>query len=120
MDDRDPSTLLPLNQSVFRILLALGDEEMHGYGIMQALADKTDGREKLLPGTLYASIARMVADGLMEELEQPEGATSGGPRRRYYRRTAFGLAVTRAESQRIRVLLDVAISENIIPGAVGS
>ena len=116
---KDPGTLLPLNQSVFRILLALGDGELHGYGIMQSLAAKTGGREKLLPGTLYASIARMVADGLVEELGPPAGATSGGPQRRYYRRTAFGLAVARAESERIQVLLDVALSEHILPGTAG-
>jgi DNA-binding PadR family transcriptional regulator len=110
----DPHALLPLKQSVFQILLALGDGEMHGYGIMQALADKTDGREKILPGTLYASIARMVEEGLIEELDPPAGESSGGPQRRYYRSTDFGKAVARAESERLRVLLDVARSEKIL------
>jgi DNA-binding PadR family transcriptional regulator len=111
---RDPNDLLPLKQSIFQILLALGNGEMHGYGIMQALTDKTGGRERILPGTLYASIARMVDEGLVEEMEPPDGDSSGGPQRRYYRTTPFGMAVARAESERLRVLLDLARSEKIL------
>jgi DNA-binding PadR family transcriptional regulator len=113
----DPKELLPLKQSIFQILLALGNGKMHGYGIMQALTEKTGGREKILPGTLYASIARMVEDGFIEELEPPDGDTSGGPRRRYYRTTLLGRAVAKAESERLRVLLDVARSEKILTEA---
>ena len=87
---KDPAAFLPLKQAVYQILLALGNDEMHGYGVMQALAEKTGGRERILPGTLYASIARMVEDGLVEELEAPVDDASGGPQRRYYRTTAFG------------------------------
>ena len=110
---RQPDNLLPLNQTVFRVLLVLGEEQMHGYGVMRALAEKTGGREKILPGTLYASIARMVEDGLLEELHPPDDS-SGGPKRRYYRRTALGTAAARAESGRMRALLDLARSENIL------
>lgn len=108
-----------INQSMFRILLALGAEQMHGYAIMQAFEEKTGGRERILPGTLYASLARMVKDGLVTELEDSEDGTSGGPRRRYYRRTEAGLAVARAESERIQVLLEVALGEDLLPGSVG-
>ena len=108
-----PGDLLPLNQTVFRVLLVLGDEQMHGYGVMRALAEKTGGREKILPGTLYASIARMVEDGFLEELSPPDDS-SGGPKRRYYRRTELGTAVARAESERMRALLDLARSEKIL------
>jgi len=114
-EPREPNDLLPLKQSIFQILLALGKGEMHGYGIMQALADKTEGRERILPGTLYASIARMVDESLIEEREPPSGDASGGPQRRYYRTTEFGMAVARAESERLRVLLNVARSEKILP-----
>ena len=113
-EPRNPNDLLPLKHSIFHILLALGNGEMHGYGIMQGLAEKTDGRERILPGTLYASIARMVDEGLIEETEPPDGDASGGPQRRYYRTTEFGMAVARAESERLRVLLDVARSEKIL------
>jgi len=112
-----PDDHLPLNQTVFRILLVLGDGQMHGYGVMHALAEKTEGREKILPGTLYASIARMTQDGLLEEIDAAEADASGGPKRRYYRRTGLGTAVARAESERMRALVDLALAEKILPEA---
>lgn len=116
MRSKDPASLLPLKQSVYRVLLALPDgEPMHGYAIMQALAEMTGGREKILPGTLYAALAKMVDDGLVEVEEAPEHDTSGGPPRRYYRRTRFGRAVARAESERLRALLDIAVARKVIP-----
>jgi DNA-binding PadR family transcriptional regulator len=111
---RDPAALLPLKPATFHVLLALGDgESMHGYAIMQAIAALTDGRETVLPGTLYAALARMVDEGLVEE-RNGHGDASGGPPRRYYRRTSFGRAVARAESERLRALLDVARAQNIV------
>ena len=113
---RDPEHLLPLKHSTFQILLALGgDDPMHGYAVMQAISEMTDGREAILPGTLYAALARMVDDGLVEERVGAAEA-SGGPPRRYYRRTPFGRAVARAESERLRVLLDIAMAQKILPG----
>jgi DNA-binding PadR family transcriptional regulator len=112
---RDPAHLLPLKHATYQILLALGDGSLHGYAIMQAVAAMTDGRETILPGTLYAALARMVEEQLVEE-SAPRDDLSGGPSRRYYRRTSFGRAVARAESERLRALLDVAIGQNIIPG----
>ncbi len=116
MPAKDPASQLPLKQSVYRVLLALADGElMHGYAIMQALSEMTGGREKILPGTLYAALAKMVDEGLVEAEEAPEDDHSGGPRRRYYRRTRFGRAVARAESERLRALLDIAVARNVIP-----
>ena len=113
---KDPATLLPLKHSTYQVLLALGDgEAMHGYAVMQAIAEMTDGREAILPGTLYAALARMVDEGLVEESE-PRDDASGGPPRRYYKRTSFGRAVTRAESERLRALLEVARAQNIFGG----
>ena len=112
---RDPGALLPLKRATFQILLALRDEQMHGYAIMQSVAAMTDGQERILPGTLYAALARMVDDRLVEE-SAPRDDPSGGPPRRYYRRTAFGRAVARAESERLRALLDVAMAQKILGG----
>jgi DNA-binding PadR family transcriptional regulator len=112
----DPATLIPLKHSTYRALLALADDELHGYAIMQAVSDMTDGRETILPGTLYAALARMVDDGLIETLQGPADEGSGGPRRRYYRRTSFGRAVARAESERVRALLDIAQAQDIFSG----
>ena len=113
---RDPAELVPLKHSTYQILLALGDaESMHGYAIMQAIAVMSEGREAILPGTLYAALARMVDEALVTE-SAPRDDASGGPARRYYRRTEFGRAVARAESERLRALLEVARAQNIFGG----
>lgn len=112
---RDPGDYIPLKQSIYRVLLALNDGEWaHGYAIMQAVSQMTGGRESILPGTLYAALARMVDDGMVEGREAPDDDHSGGPARRYYRRTSFGRAVARAESERLRALLDIAVAQKII------
>jgi DNA-binding PadR family transcriptional regulator len=116
---RDPASLIPLKQSIYRVLLALTEGEwLHGYAIMQAVAQLSGGREAILPGTLYAALARMVDDGLVEAREAPDDDQSGGPARRYYRRTSFGRAVARAESERLRALLDIAVAQKILPGKI--
>jgi len=115
-ESRDPAALIPLKHSTYRVLLALADgESLHGYAIMQAVAEMTNGRETILPGTLYAALARMVDEGLVEERDGDD--PSGGPRRRYYRRTSFGRAVARAESERLRALLDIARAQKMLSGA---
>lgn len=110
----DPSSFLPLTTPEYHVLLALGDQALHGYAMMQSLDDKTGGREALLPGTLYATVARMLTRGLLTELERPP-ETDADPRRRYYRVTPLGRAVARAESARLRRLLEVAERENLAP-----
>ena len=110
------ATTGPIKPAVFYILLALAEQERHGYAIMQAVVGMSQGREAILPGTLYAALARMSEDGLVEAREADDDDASGGPKRRYYRRTEFGLAVARAESERLRALLDIAVAQKIIPG----
>ena len=90
---RDPEALLPLTPAVFHVLLALADSERHGYGIMQEVAARTNGMMRMGPGTLYGSIKRMLAAGLIEESgERPDPALDD-ERRRYYRLTDFGRRV---------------------------
>ncbi|NKB87122.1 MAG: PadR family transcriptional regulator [Acidobacteria bacterium] len=113
-DASDPNALLPLKNSTYRVLLALADESLHGYAIMQSLQTITGGRESILPGTLYAALARMEDEGLIERATAPDDDTSGGPARRYHRRTDFGRAVAEAESERIATLLDVARSQDML------
>lgn len=112
-EPRDPADegLLPLSPPVYHVLLALGKDTLHGYAIMQAFEELTDGREQLLPGTLYATISRMVESGLVEETEPPDPAADA--RRRYYRVTKHGRAVAAAESERLRLLLKVARHQGI-------
>ena len=115
-ESNDPAALIPLKHSTYQVLLALADGERHGYAIMQALSEMTRGREVILPGTLYAALARMVDEGLIETRQGPADEASGGPKRRYYRRTSFGRAVARAESERLRALLDIAQAQKILSG----
>jgi DNA-binding PadR family transcriptional regulator len=93
--------LLPLTQSVFHILLALADEERHGYGIMQDVATQTSGALQLGPGTLYGCLKRMLAAGLVEESDERPDPMLDDERRRYYRMTPLGGRVVRAEAQRL-------------------
>ena len=105
---RDPDSLLPLTPAVFHILLALVDNERHGYGIMQEIALRTDGKMRMGPGTLYGSIKRMLADGLIEESDERPDPALDDERRRYYRLTDFGQRVTQAEAQRLNQLVNIA------------
>lgn len=101
---------------MLHILLALGHERMHGYAIMQAIEDKTGGVATVLPGTLYTTLNRMVAQGLVEVAAPPTDEPDDERRRRYYRITEFGRQVVAAESRRMAVLLDVARRERLAGG----
>ncbi|HXE58838.1 MAG TPA: helix-turn-helix transcriptional regulator [Gemmatimonadales bacterium] len=114
---RDPEDLLPLSHPVFHILLALGDGPRHGYAIRGEVAAQTEGEAGVRSGTLYATIHRMVRDGLLEETgDRP--AESDDERRRYYRLTPFGREVAAAEAARLAVLLRVARSKGLVGPAV--
>lgn len=112
-EPRDPETLLPLPESVFHILLALADGERHGYGIMRETAARSAGRVRLGPGTLYGSIKRMLAEGLIGECEARKDAELGEDRRRYYRLTRFGRRVAVAEAGRLAALVRMARAKKL-------
>ena len=66
-------SLLPLTPTVFHMLLALADGEKHGYGIMRAVEEETEGQMQIRTGSLYGSIRRMIEAGLIEETnERPD------------------------------------------------
>src|SRR5258708_21319595 len=96
-----PQEALPLTPPVFHILLALADEERHGYGIMQDVARQTDDALQLGPGTLYGCLKRMLAAGLVEESEERPDPALDDERRRYYRITALAHRAVRADAQRL-------------------
>jgi len=98
---QSPHDLLPLTPPVFHILLALAGEERHGYGIMQDVARQTGDALQLGPGTLYGCLKRMLAAGLVEESDERPDPALDDERRRYYRMTALGKRVVRAEAQRL-------------------
>lgn len=110
----DPRTLVPLSEPVFQILLALADEDRHGYGIIQEVDDRTDGRVRLGPGTLYGAIKRLREQGLIEEVEIDDDP-SEDERRRYYRLTALGRKVASLEANRLEKLLATARQKRLLP-----
>lgn len=97
----------------FHILLAVSDRERHGYAIMQDVAARTDGKVRLGPGTLYGSIKRLLADGLIEEHDARDPA--GDVRRRYYKITRQGRKVAIEESARLAALLRHARAVGLVP-----
>ncbi|GHO49397.1 PadR family transcriptional regulator [Ktedonospora formicarum] len=111
----DPEGMLPLTPAVFHILLALADGERHGYGIMQEVAARTDGKLRMGPGTLYGSIKRMLADGLIAESGERPDPVLDDERRRYYRLTDLGLRVAQAEARRLAQLVRVAQIKQLLP-----
>ena len=111
---RQPSDLLPLTPAVFHILLALADGEKHGYGIMQEVEAITQGGIKMGPGTLYGSIKRMLASGLITAADEHPDPTLDDERRRYYRLTPFGEDVLAAEARRLMNLVGVARSKQVL------
>jgi DNA-binding PadR family transcriptional regulator len=106
-DPAQIEALLPLPAAAFHILLALTAGDCHGYGIIQDVEARTGGALRLSPGTLYRTIQRLLEDGLIEEPRKPS-RPKGDPRRRYYRITALGTAVARAETRRLTDLVRLA------------
>jgi DNA-binding PadR family transcriptional regulator len=95
----------PMAPAVFQILIALADQPLHGYGIMLDIAERSAGKLKLSPGTLYGAIKQMLEDGLIEEVA---GRHPDDERRRYYRLTRDGREAARQEMARMSALLNQA------------
>ncbi len=110
----EPQTLLPLPVSEFQILLALADEERHGYAIRREVAERTDGDVQLGPGTLYGSIKRMVNSGLIAESDERPDPELDDERRRYYRITPLGRKVAAAEARRMERLVGIARAKRLL------
>ena len=108
-------SLLPLQPATFHILVALADEDRHGYAIMQDVAARTRD-VRLGAGTLYRSIQRMLEQGLIEELRERPAPELDDERRRYYRITPFGRTVAKAEARRLAQMLKLARARGFLAG----
>ena len=106
--EEQPDELSSVSPQVFHIMLALASGDQHGYAIMQDVLSRTGGQLRLSPGTLYGSIKRMLEQGLVIELRASERPKDDDERRRYYRLTALGRKVARAEAGRMAILLEQA------------
>jgi DNA-binding PadR family transcriptional regulator len=101
----------------FHILLALAQEEKHGYAILQEVAAVTDDEIRLEPGTLYRALHRMLKDGWVVESARRPAADLDDERRRYYRLTPAGRRVAIAEAERLDRLVAVARAHRLLPHA---
>ena len=100
-------TFLPLKTTWFHIMLSLAGEDQHGYGIMQEVLERTDGKVRLWPATLYGSLKRLIEAGLIEESGERPAPSLDDARRRYYRLTRLGRRVLDAESERLQELVRI-------------
>lgn len=107
----------PLPFTAFQILLALAGEDLHGYGIMRQVAEQTNGRIRLGPGTLYSSIQTLLEEKLIDEVRPREDAKPEHERRRYYRLTAAGRKLAISEADRLADVLRLARRRKILRGS---
>lgn len=102
---------LPLKPNWFHVMLSLVDREQHGYAIMQEVLERTDGRVRLWPATLYGTLERLLDAELVGEASRRPRAEEDDARRRYYRLTALGRRVLAAECARLEDLVRVIHSK---------
>ena len=107
MARKTPEAFLPLKSNWFHILISLVDSEKHGYGIMQDVLERTGGKVRLWPATLYGSLKRLIESGLIVESGERPAAELDDARRRYYRLTPLGHRVLNLESERLRELVGI-------------
>jgi DNA-binding PadR family transcriptional regulator len=112
----EAQAFLPLQPATFHILVALAADDLHGYAIIQDVAERTGGRIRLSAGTLYRSIQRMLEDGLIVEPRERPAPDEDDERRRYYRITPLGTAVAKAEASRLADLVKLARARGLAPG----
>ena len=105
MSEADLQNFIPLKTQWFHIMLTLASGEQHGYGIMQEVLDRTTGKVRLWPATLYGSLKRLIEANLIEESTERPAPELDDARRRYYRLTALGRAVLDAECDRLQELV---------------
>ena len=111
---RDPSPYLPLTAPMYHVLVALADEEQHGYAIIKTVARQTADKVVLSTGTLYGIIKRLLVEQMIVESARRPAAANDDERRRYYRITDFGRRVAIAEAERLEKMVAVARAARLL------
>ena len=117
MTETDSQRFIPLKTQWFHIMLCLAGSEQHGYGIMQEVLQRTDGKVRLWPATLYGSIKRLIEADLIEESDERPTPELDDARRKYYRLTALGRRVLDAECERLQELVcTIRVKQAMVTG----
>jgi DNA-binding PadR family transcriptional regulator len=103
-----------ISRSAFLVLFALADQPRHGLAILDWIADTTRGKVKFGPGTLYGTLQKLTADGLIRETTTAPDPEDHDPRRRYYTLTPKARRELKSEAARMRALVDAAIARGIL------
>lgn len=124
VDEVEVERHLPLTPTAFEILLSLADDDLHGYAIMLAIEERTDGRLSLNPGTLYRALDRLVSQGLLERVRGDRGdrgkrGASGAEPQKFFRLSKLGARVTEAEARRLADQVDAARARALFGEAGG-
>jgi DNA-binding PadR family transcriptional regulator len=114
-EGKEPEDFLRLPGDTFDVLVSLADEDRHGYAILLDIAERSDGRIRLSPSTLYAVIKRLLESELIEELSERPDPAHDDVRRRYYRLTPLGRRVAQSEAARLTRLLADARVTGLVP-----
>jgi DNA-binding PadR family transcriptional regulator len=113
-----PAAHLPLSVPVFHILLSLADRDLHGYGIIQDVTQRSGGDLRLTASTLYTALKRLLEAGMIEEVDEPARALEReDERRRYYRMTGYGREIAKLEAARLERAASMARAKRLLPRA---
>ncbi len=107
MPRKSPESFIPIKSNWFHILVSLADGEKHGYANMQEVFERSGGKVRLWPATLYGSLKRLIENGLIRESGERRARELDDARRRYYKLTALGGKVLDLESERLRDLVRI-------------
>jgi DNA-binding PadR family transcriptional regulator len=81
---------------------------------MRDIEARTDGVVRVGPGMLYGSIKWLLKDGFIEESAR-RAKPDEDERRRYYRLTAAGRELLRAEAARLEAAVSLARARRVLP-----
>ena len=115
VDPPRPADLLPLTNLAFNILVALGNDDRHGYAIIKEIEQRSEGTMTVRSGTLYTALRRLQDAGLVEESGNRPAPDRDDQRRRYYRITELGREVVALEVGRLATLIDAARDKDLLP-----
>jgi DNA-binding PadR family transcriptional regulator len=105
----------PVSRETLQILIALADADRHGYSIMREVSERTAGKMRLSPSTLYSAVKRLLEQGLIEELRERPDPANDDERRRYYRLTKAGRQAALEEVRQLEKLVADARSMGLAP-----